>query len=1201
MVHIPSLSKPKKRAVAGVCFLLLPLISLFASQTYVLADNPPPSKAHPFTSEEAVQIQRGEIRMKPQTPEQDDWVDASLINSAVMLPEADDDGDGIPNAQELQVYTENGSAYLLYNSHPKLADTDGDGISDSQDSHPLSWDVSARDGIFFQELSYRDDDYIRAVLASTDPDTPLELKDGNEQYRRMQRELAPYWILKDSWHMDNGLHAALFAFSNHNYPYLEDASAHMLAFRGTNDARQFITDFGILMGIFPQAARDTQLLADHIAYKGYKNVSVCGHSLGGYLAQIFMARSLGQEFGQGKYHNGTDYNREDSLKKFNPEIQHEFTFNALRILSRKYSGVALEYYHVSKAIDENYSVRPEHYSVSNDNVIGHRHPDNNILIGDSAHQHRSASFFEDRFQQTVPTFVSGWRKGMAPDPGIQNPGLDRVFFTKPTILELQDESGAPVFTRVFAVRESDVANRKVNLRQFIPPAYEVVGTPSLQPGTKNVIRVQKKPIFVAYRFVDESGAEIKTITIQTTYQMPYSLPELPVHSDPNKSYVCANGTSLPQIPSEELTENRMLTVPLQTVDKQVQTRIELYDQTDKGQPSAVPLKVLQYETPRREQEQTTFTLHEQDLPEGYLLPDPNPIFTAGETHRVYLDRKTFTVDFEYIDGEVLLHKDTLQVAYGNTPDYTLQLPDGYELKKGFVFELPSNITASQNIRIPVERKIPDSKTIRALVQLQDKILSESASTIQRADVQNGAATIKLTLPAHPRAKQDWEYFWEDPSFDGTHTLTQEEWDSGADLHFSVYERQNPHQVSWAIYDVQNPDTPVLAQGTTSVQPGRALEIPLPESPNALYSWIDPLPIPETSYSSDQPLRLFVRKETRLYPVQILYHSSDPEYFWESEEENRLLEYEEEYALDPQRRFFRNEEEKQYGIYYSIKEPAPAILVNKQTDLAQKPIRFQVELQRQVPQYQVELLYRDQDTKAIVNQETVTLAAGSSPQIELPPLPAPTQDGDYDGYYVLSDTFHPTRIAKDQTLEIPIKRQLNQYPVLLRFIDEKGTELLLYPEDVVSGERPVLPTLPKDLEEYQIQDPNRDLPIINWKNAKKDEPIVLDVVVVRKQGTSSGETIHPRPDQPNLPSSPQSDSDSYFEKLLPNPSTASSDLNRPLSTEMPRSKTPAQSPQSPLPQTGENTLARFAGLLFIHLALLLFLFLERKLRSLSIHS
>ena len=90
--------------------------------------------------------------------------------------------------------------------------------------------MTDRDLALFMELSYRDDHYIQQVLDETKPFYDV-YKDRNE-YKVINKELAPYWKFSKTYHTENSLDAVLFETRSH-LPFLGKQTTHVLAFRGT--------------------------------------------------------------------------------------------------------------------------------------------------------------------------------------------------------------------------------------------------------------------------------------------------------------------------------------------------------------------------------------------------------------------------------------------------------------------------------------------------------------------------------------------------------------------------------------------------------------------------------------------------------------------------------------------------------------------------------------------------------------------------------------------------------------------------------------------------------------------------------------------------------------------------------------------------------------------------------------------------------
>nr|WP_267248185.1 LPXTG cell wall anchor domain-containing protein [Streptococcus sp. Marseille-Q5986] len=115
--------------------------------------------------------------------------------------------------------------------------------------------------IMFMELSYRDNHYIDRVLDYKKPLTESELykKNGDRkpryEYMMMNKELGLYWERKKSYHTSSGLDAVLYETKS-DFLYLPNGTAQVLAFRGTNDAKDIGVDITLGTGGNPQQGID---------------------------------------------------------------------------------------------------------------------------------------------------------------------------------------------------------------------------------------------------------------------------------------------------------------------------------------------------------------------------------------------------------------------------------------------------------------------------------------------------------------------------------------------------------------------------------------------------------------------------------------------------------------------------------------------------------------------------------------------------------------------------------------------------------------------------------------------------------------------------------------------------------------------------------------------------------------------------------
>ena len=318
--------------------------------------------------------------------------DNLLYKNAVLNPDADDDGDGILNKDELYIYKKDGKTYLGYNVHPKLADTDGDGIADNEDKDKLLWNVSARDMAMFMSLVYEKDNNIENILTKDLPEGALK----SNLHKMMNNELAPFWSLKKTYHQDNGLDAALFETKN-NLPFLNGEKIQVLAIAGTNVAQagDLKADAALVLGNESNESIATLDLLNSLRNdKSITNLYITGHSLGGYLTLRATAEARQKNF---------------------EAYRGSYTFNAPRI----YTGL-FNFFgggKMGKASDLTDKMTLNHeitnYVTNNDNVVPKfLQTKHNINIGNSFGAHANSSYFEKRMDNHKD-FNFGKRQGMS--------------------------------------------------------------------------------------------------------------------------------------------------------------------------------------------------------------------------------------------------------------------------------------------------------------------------------------------------------------------------------------------------------------------------------------------------------------------------------------------------------------------------------------------------------------------------------------------------------------------------------------------------------------------------------------------------------------------------------------------------------------------------------------------------------------------
>jgi len=375
------------------------------------ASNPSEVKKYELTDEYAKQIKAGVIGSEGNK------LDSLLLNGPKLSPEAYTDEDYLKDKEELYIYEKDGKKYVGYNSHPMLEDTDGDGIIDSKEKpdEKLKWNVSERDMIMFMELSYRDDDYIDKVLNNKKQLTEADLykKKGESkpryEYMMMNRELAPYWKRKKSYHTSSGLDAVLYETKS-DFLYLPNGTAQVLAFRGTSDAKDIVADGVLGVGSNPQQGNDAENIMRELAKdKSITNLYLTGHSLGGYLVQRAMVEAYQLAYSDSRVMSPKEQRAYRNF--YNNVLKKGTTFNAPKVVTSWVSGrdfwqKGLD----SKTIAK--SGKLTHYIVDNDSTIRKgvsNDSDVVINVGRTSGGHSSRSYFEADMINRRSEFISGKR------------------------------------------------------------------------------------------------------------------------------------------------------------------------------------------------------------------------------------------------------------------------------------------------------------------------------------------------------------------------------------------------------------------------------------------------------------------------------------------------------------------------------------------------------------------------------------------------------------------------------------------------------------------------------------------------------------------------------------------------------------------------------------------------------------------------
>jgi len=375
------------------------------------ASNPSEIKKYELTKEDAKKIKAGVIGSEGNK------LDSLLLNGPELSPEAYTDDDFLKDKEEIYIYEKGGKKYVGYNSHPLLEDTDGDGIIDSKEKpdEKLKWNVSERDMIMFMELSYRDDDYIDKVLNNKKQLTEADLykKKGESkpryEYMMMNRELAPYWKRKKSYHTSSGLDAVLYETKS-DFLYLPNGTAQVLAFRGTSDAKDIVADGVLGVGSNPQQGNDAENIMRELAKdKSITNLYLTGHSLGGYLVQRAMVEAYQLAYSDSRVMSPKEQRAYRNF--YNNVLKKGTTFNAPKVVTswvsrREFWQKGLDSKKIAK------SGKMTHYIVDNDSTIRKgvsNDSDVVINVGRTSGGHSSRSYFEADLINRRSEFMSGKR------------------------------------------------------------------------------------------------------------------------------------------------------------------------------------------------------------------------------------------------------------------------------------------------------------------------------------------------------------------------------------------------------------------------------------------------------------------------------------------------------------------------------------------------------------------------------------------------------------------------------------------------------------------------------------------------------------------------------------------------------------------------------------------------------------------------
>ncbi|MFP7697164.1 hypothetical protein [Trueperella sp. LYQ143] len=702
----------------------------------------------PLTAQSAQKIVDGEVHWCGN--DRNGLVDRLLVNHAPLQPDADDDGDGIANKDELGTFTKDGELCYAYTSHPLLADTDGDGITDKADAHPLMWDVQTRDAIMFQRVAYRDDIYLRNLFDPASNYSEKDWYEDNSEYGVMRLELTPYWDVVKTWHnQKDSFDAQLYAFSNKLYPFLQGNSTHMVAIRGTDGNKGDLgSDAALALGAWPRQGYDAQNLADEIFSNRYPNVYVTGHSLGGFLTQIFTVRSLGEKYGSPVYHkNFKDYRIDEPGQKYNSEFRRAYTFNAPKIRCTS-SDWMCAYQAVGDVITQ--EMGSLHYRTANDSVTNITGAfEGAKTLDSSANGHGSKSFFEDKYID-IDGFSVGKRRGFDKGQGYQDPNIAHAGMIALTTVELRTQDGKTVSKKALAKTADE-------LKALSPSTYLGDYTPvgevaPLQVGEHRVIVVQERAYPVTYVFTD-GNQEVARNEYMVKVGSQFTPPELPKSTNPDYSYSYSG--NLPTPDTATLNAPQTYTIRLNRVPIYYTTYVKLVEAGTTVAEYAIQSKPSEGSTP--------IVLDDSKLPQGYQYVGTPGKLTANTVNTIAVEKKKYQVTFVYQDENGKeLKTDQITVTHGSDAKYDLVLPDGYGVSKDATVTMPKNVTKDERVIIPCSPTAAEKVTVTIrYVDALTKTQIGDIITFQQAA--GSIITVPAELPAHPQASEH-RYYVVDPDY-----------------------------------------------------------------------------------------------------------------------------------------------------------------------------------------------------------------------------------------------------------------------------------------------------------------------------------------------------------------------------------------------------------------------------------------------------
>lgn len=1065
------LVRPFRSAVALGCTLALGFgLFMGVSQHAYAKTSPEGYELTPVTQESIQKIRDGLITYK------DGTIDTLIFKKLNPDPNADPDGDGLKTNEEIFTYQQDGKTYLYYASHPMIEDTDGDGYPDKTDDDPLSWKVSPRDAVLLQKLAYRDDAYIQdKVLNDNIIFTAQDCYEGNACYKLMHNEWSQYWKFTRSWHESDGTDVVLLEFSNKRYPFLKDKSVHLLGFRGTEGGGDVATDLGLTFGVFPAQAHSAVKIADQINQTRPKNTYVAGHSLGGFLSQVFLVRSVGNPYGPPENNDAHDnLNYWDTNKKDNPEIKQIFTFNAPALKKGGASTWLKEYSYMGDTLTRR--LNSKHYVTGNDSITKLAGAmEGAIRLADSQGGHSSSSFFERKFE-SVEGFTVGKRTELS-HVGYHNDLTDLCHFVKPTHLIIKEEGTQKILEdRIYACTEDHA--KEVDTARIIPDHYEIVSKPdTLAYGAENVYVVRSQPYTLTYVFKHGNDV-VHTDKVSASYNRDYVAPGVPEHPNKDFEYVLAPDQQIPKLAPSEITSDRTFEVELIEKPREVQTMVNLVDA------SGTVVKTVKYTT--KPSETQPFDVKESDLPEGYVFADNDRKVTPGTNRNVKVVKKRYTLTYTYVDGQGnTLKEEREQVAHGDSSTYEPKAPEGYIISKSYTYTPASNVRADKTIELPIEPKPVEMHNVTLVFVTPTADGGKRQVATRTISVKHGDKVPQQGAPVHEKASEGYSWKIDNNAY-------QEVVSADKVIEVPVSEEVPAQPTPTQTYNVVVKylyNNTLIKEETQQVKEGDVISVNVPTSSKGTYTaQTDGIDLHPHSHGTIEIPMTFEKKKVSV--VREFVDASGEMIYTDTV----MVPIDSKPPMPEA--IVKNES------VYRIDEGFSAPVVDKDTTVR---VPMHDTKSTAEPEHVVSVAYYEGD-KLLSVEENLLVKDG-----EYPPLNLPDVTDGRDGSYVLIEI--PQPVTKSGDIRINLLFEPTRYPVHMTYVDKaSGAELKDEFVEVVTGEKPEANLTDID-GSYQV-DPSFEMPTITSEQEVR-------IPLVKTQPNNPGEddsepTPNPTPEPDPTP-------------------------------------------------------------------------------------